>query len=150
MILKIEQPAGGAPADEAIATPAPAPVKETLLQSQRAHQQDVEDSVQALLEDPELDLLYREAKTVRDQINTTQIDETNIKFLQNMLKEYLDSFVIAGYDLKGRRIYIQYTSKQSSTDALQKYVENVASSNLIAVHASQRPRQEDDDEDDED
>ncbi len=152
MILKIEQPAGGAPAEDpaTVAATIPAVASETLLQRQRSNQQDVEDSVRTLLEDPELDLMYRDAKTIRDQINTTQIDENNIKFLQNMLKEYLNSFVIAGYDLKGRRVYVQYTSKQADTDALQKYVENIANSNLIGVHAQQRLRQEDEDEDDDD
>lgn len=124
------------------------PHKASPVEQQRNLQQDIDENVQALLEDPELNMMYADAKHIRDQINTTQVNEQNIKYVQNYLREYLNAFLVIGYDSLGRRILIQHTPKQHYADSLQKYVEQVANTNMVLINASSATRRTDDDDDD--
>lgn len=104
-------------------------------------QDDINQSIEALIGDPEVDLLYRDAKYLRDQIDLQQVNASTVKHLRNHLSEYLSHFVVMGYDIHGRRIFIQHTPRQQHIDALQKYGENVIHSNLIQITGATQTRE---------
>lgn len=149
-----------APTEEPVnTTPAPQQASDTPeltdkeLYNGQSDQDFVDDAVDSLLQDPEMDLLYRDVKSVRDRLTMRKINERNVKFMHNTLSEYLDSFVIFGYDLTGRRVIVQHTHKQGDVDSMQKYLEHAVNSNVLyANYASQQaardPDDEDEDEDD--
>lgn len=150
MILKIEQQTAASSTDQA--TVDQIQRNPTPLQEQRADQQDIDESVQALLNDPEIDMLYREVKNVREQVDLARVGDNTVNRLRGHISEYLNTFVLLGYDLHGRRILVQHTPRQTHADAIQKYLEHVTSSNLVFMNANAQRLQRDNgnDEDDED
>ncbi len=148
MILKIDQQVGEPSSESNI------PKLDTLgeggADKSATNKADIDNSVQALLEDPEVELLYREVKTIRDQVDLVQMTNSTAQQLRSILTEYLSTFILIGYDVSGRRVLIQHTPKQGNIDAVQKYVEHVVGSGLVMINgnAQQQQQQYDDDDDD--
>jgi len=87
-------------------------------------------------------------KWVRDNQDESQITERDYTLLKSVITEYLDSFMLFGYNTQGERIIIQHAKTPKDRDAVMEFLKTIfiqqQQTNFLDVENME------DDEDDED
>lgn len=82
--------------------------------------------------------LYKNKLTQEDMQHRRAFTQETGTWLKNQCGEFLDKFVICGYDARGNRVWIQHTPKPSDADAMARYIEIAAHTNMVFISGEGR------------
>lgn len=71
-------------------------------------------------------------------------NKRDVKILTSQIAEYLDSYIVFGYDMNGERILIEHHSKARDYDALMEFLKIVCYRHDGILSSSSQPEEDDD------
>lgn len=85
-------------------------------------------------------------KWIKDNHNKTSIKERDYMLLKSQITEYLDSYILFGYNTEGERIIVQHANSARDRDAVMEFLKNI----FVQQQQSNFLDLDDEDEDEED
>jgi hypothetical protein len=90
------------------------PVKQKPIKSSSLSQEDAYKILKGILEE--------EADDIKLPKKMREANIESMTQLKNMVEEYMDCFVIVGYDVNGRRVIVKHTKNDRDEDSLVEQV----------------------------
>lgn len=90
---------------------------------------------------------------VKENHSENNIEERDYLLLKSVITEYLDSYILFGYDTKGERIIVQHATNARDRDAIVEFLKTIFVQQQQTNFLDLEDREfddEDEDEDDED
>jgi len=88
-------------------------------------------------------------KWMKENHNDVQIAERDYMLLKSVITEYLDSYILFGYNTKGERIIVQHANSARDRDAVMEFLKTIFMQQQQTNFLDLEDSYDEDDEDDE-